>query len=120
MSKGDILSKLENRKKAASIVQSIDVGQILQVEHTLYRQLLKLISDDRAIEDTLYHIGKKFQSHHTSDSAISNSGLAAYLKCVRTLSHEQFLKRALTLKILNHLNDDSTSPVSYPSLSAGK
>ncbi|KAK4058834.1 Suppressor protein stp22 of temperature-sensitive alpha-factor receptor and arginine permease [Microbotryomycetes sp. JL221] len=60
----------------------------------VYNQLLDLVAEDAALEDTIYQLGRGLNT----DSA--NIDLDRFLKRVRGLAREQFLKRALINKIL--------------------
>jgi ESCRT-I complex subunit TSG101 len=61
-------------------------------------RLLDLVAEDNALEDTVYHLGRAFNSDtRTQDE------LERFLKRIRLLSREQFMKRALINKILLEL-----------------
>ncbi|KAK4053812.1 Suppressor protein stp22 of temperature-sensitive alpha-factor receptor and arginine permease [Microbotryomycetes sp. JL201] len=60
----------------------------------VYNQLLDLVSEDAALEDTIYQLGRGLNT----DTA--NIDLDKFLKRVRGLAREQFLKRAAINKIL--------------------
>ena len=50
-----------------------------------------MVADDHAVEDVFYHLSKAFHSGHIS--------FGVYMKSVRSLAREQFMSRALTMKI---------------------
>lgn len=54
-------------------------------------QLVDLVAEDNAIEDTLYHLGRALNAERI--------GLETFLKQTRILAREQFMKRALAMKI---------------------
>lgn len=54
-------------------------------------QLVDLVAEDNAIEDTLYHLGRALNAERI--------GLETFLKQTRLLAREQFMKRALAMKI---------------------
>ncbi len=113
----DLTKNLEERKKAIEQIQQTDLDDYYIAAAPLYRQLLDLVADDHAIEDTLYYLGKQLQSKPKSNnngydgktaSALTESKmsdrneaetLSVHFKYVRTLASEQFFRRALALKI---------------------
>ncbi|KAJ9479294.1 Suppressor protein STP22 of temperature-sensitive alpha-factor receptor and arginine permease [Pseudozyma hubeiensis] len=54
-------------------------------------QLVDLVAEDNAIEDTLYHLGRALNAERLD--------LERFLKQTRMLAREQFMKRALAMKI---------------------
>ncbi|EST05126.2 Ubiquitin E2 variant, N-terminal [Kalmanozyma brasiliensis GHG001] len=54
-------------------------------------QLVDLVAEDNAIEDTLYHLGRALNAERID--------LEKFLKQTRVLAREQFMKRALAMKI---------------------
>ena len=54
-------------------------------------QLVDLVAEDNAIEDTLYHLGRALNAERID--------LEKFLKQTRMLAREQFIKRALAMKI---------------------
>ena len=61
-------------------------------------RLLELVAEDNALEDTIYHLGRAFNS-----DARTQDELEKFLKRTRALGREQFMKRALINKILLEL-----------------
>ena len=60
----------------------------------LSNSMFDLVSDDAAIEDTLYHLSNYFMLNPQS------MDLDNYLRIVRSLARDQFFKRAMCKKIL--------------------
>jgi ESCRT-I complex subunit TSG101 len=58
-------------------------------------RLLNLVAEDNAIEDTLYHLGRALNSERID--------LERFLKQTRFLAREQFMRRALAIKICSSL-----------------
>ncbi|ORX95813.1 UEV-domain-containing protein [Basidiobolus meristosporus CBS 931.73] len=54
-------------------------------------QLFELVADENAIEDVIYYLGKALNSERID--------LGTYMKHVRTIAREQFMRRALIKKI---------------------
>lgn len=54
-------------------------------------QLVDLVAEDNAIEDTLYHLGRALNAERLD--------LERFMKQTRMLAREQFMKRALAMKI---------------------
>jgi len=63
----------------------------LQPKDLLSQQLLDLIAEDLAIEDVIYYMDKALR-----DGVID---IATFMKECRSLSREQFFKKALTKKV---------------------
>ncbi|PWW75334.1 UEV-domain-containing protein [Tuber magnatum] len=61
----------------------------------VHAQLYELVTEDRAIEDTIYVLGKALDRERIS--------LEVFLKHTRTLAREQFLLRALVKKIIGQI-----------------
>ncbi|PWN25978.1 UEV-domain-containing protein [Jaminaea rosea] len=65
-------------------------------------QLMSLISQDMALTDVLYHLARAQEVHASVPGAVLGD-LERYLKWVRNLAREQFLKRGLGGKIVGGL-----------------
>lgn len=70
--------------------QVLDPDKAAMAPTPVFNQLLELAADDAAIEDAIYHLSRALQSERID--------LQAFLKHVRTLAREQFLRRALMKK----------------------
>ncbi|KAL8283153.1 hypothetical protein RQP46_005931 [Phenoliferia psychrophenolica] len=71
-----------------------EVDEIVCSSTVVYNQLLELVAEDAALEDTIYHLGRGLNSE------TANVDLERFLKRVRGLARQQFLARAMTNKIL--------------------
>ncbi|ORY59432.1 UEV domain-domain-containing protein [Leucosporidium creatinivorum] len=89
-----------------------EVDEIVCSSTVVYNQLLDLVAEDAALEDTIYHLGRGLNS----DTA--NIDLDRFLKRVRGLAREQFQKRATINKILLALAARGQSRSGSPSASA--
>jgi ESCRT-I complex subunit TSG101 len=89
------ISSLETLLKSLESIARVNPDDILQFR-TIYRQMLDLLAEDSAIEDTIYYLGKALNSGELE--------LSLFLKHVRSLAREQFLKRALFEKIVKHVS----------------
>ncbi|ANB15598.1 ubiquitin-binding ESCRT-I subunit protein STP22 [Sugiyamaella lignohabitans] len=67
------------------------IDDILCAENIVFNQLYDVVCDDLAIEDTLYVLDKALDNGRVK--------LDTYLKHIRSLAREQFMKRALSNKI---------------------
>lgn len=56
-------------------------------------RLIDLVAEDNALSDTIYHLTRALDAERID--------LDRYLKAVRQLAREQYMKRALIEKILN-------------------
>ncbi|TIA83902.1 hypothetical protein E3P94_01561 [Wallemia ichthyophaga] len=83
----------------------IGVDEIVCADNLVSNQLLDLIAEDRAIEDTMYHLGRALNAGKVD--------LEKVLRAVRELSREQFLKRALCKKIQAGLEGSSDGNALY-------
>jgi len=82
----EITNKIEQLKDK----QEINPDDILKLT-PLMNQLVEVIADESAIEDMIYYLGKALTSEQID--------LNYYLKHIRALSREQFLKKVLIKKI---------------------
>ncbi|KZT54598.1 UEV-domain-containing protein [Calocera cornea HHB12733] len=71
------------------------VDEIVCADTIVGNQLIDLVADDNAIEDTMYHLHRALNSGRID--------LDRFIKVTRALAEEQFMKRALVEKILNGL-----------------
>ncbi|KAG0004210.1 hypothetical protein BGZ79_009959 [Entomortierella chlamydospora] len=67
------------------------VDEIICGSSVVHNQLFELVAEEIAIEDTIYYLGKAL----TQDKVELN----AYMKHLRNLSREQFMKKALIKKV---------------------
>ncbi|KAF9653087.1 UEV-domain-containing protein [Thelephora ganbajun] len=67
------------------------VDELLCSTTIVYNQLVDLIAEDNAIEDTMYHLHRALNAGRID--------LERFLRTTRTLAEEQFMKRALIEKI---------------------
>ncbi|GAA5877439.1 hypothetical protein JCM16303_003332 [Sporobolomyces ruberrimus] len=74
--------------------EGVDVDEIVCGSTVVYTQLLDLVAEDAALEDTIYALGRGL------NSGTANIDLDQFLKRVRALAREQFIKRATINKIL--------------------
>ncbi|EJU05683.1 UEV-domain-containing protein [Dacryopinax primogenitus] len=71
------------------------VDEIVCADTIVGNQLIDLVAEDNAIEDTIYHLHRALNSGRID--------LDKFIKTTRALAEEQFMKRALVEKILNGL-----------------
>lgn len=67
------------------------VDELLCSTTIVHNQLIDLIAEDNAIEDTMYHLHRALNAGRID--------LERFLRTTRTLAEEQFMKRALIEKI---------------------
>ncbi|KDR81574.1 hypothetical protein GALMADRAFT_60406 [Galerina marginata CBS 339.88] len=79
-----------------------EVDELVCATSIVHNQLINLIADDNAIEDTIYHLHRALNAGRID--------LERFLRSTRVLAEEQFMKRALIEKI-------QTSMSTMPSLS---
>ncbi|KAI9030387.1 UEV domain-containing protein [Hyaloraphidium curvatum] len=88
-----LLKAGEEMREAVEALRShpeVDPDQALAAPYPLYNQILELNAEEQAIEDLIYHLSRALNSERID--------LATFMKHVRTLAREQFMKRALIKK----------------------
>ncbi|KAL5529055.1 hypothetical protein ACEPAG_5029 [Sanghuangporus baumii] len=73
----------------------VSVDEMVCASSIVGNQLINLVAEDNAIEDTIYHLHRALNSGRID--------LERFLRTTRVLAEEQFLKRALIEKILRGL-----------------
>lgn len=68
-----------------------EVDELVCSTTIVYNQLINLVAEDNAIEDTIYHLHRALNSGRID--------LDRFLRTTRVLAEEQFMKRALIQKI---------------------
>lgn len=68
----------------------------------LNARLIDLVAEDNALSDTMYHLTRALEAERID--------LDRYLKAVRSLSREQYMKRALIERINEGMGQASWSP----------
>ncbi|KAI1795953.1 UEV-domain-containing protein [Ganoderma leucocontextum] len=68
-----------------------EVDEMVCSTTIVYNQLITLVAEDNAIEDTIYHLHRAVNAGHID--------LERFLRTTRVLAEEQFMKRALIEKI---------------------
>lgn len=69
-----------------------DVDELVCSTTIVHNQLINLVAEDNAIEDTIYHLHRALNTGRIE--------LERFLRTTRALAEEQFMKRALAEKIL--------------------
>jgi ESCRT-I complex subunit TSG101 len=72
-----------------------EVDELVCATTIVHNQLINLVAEDNAIEDTIYHLHRALNAGRID--------LERFLRTTRVLAEEQFLKRALIEKIQNGL-----------------
>lgn len=80
----DLIAKLKNEPE-------VKVDEILVGSGVIYNQLINVVAEEHALDDTLYYLGKALNSERIE--------LSVFLKNARVLARELFFKRALMNKI---------------------
>lgn len=97
----------EKIQQAQALIQSLqertapNIDEIVVAENVVYNQLYDLVAETNAIEDTMYILSKALDKGRIS--------LDAFLKHIRILAREQFMKKALVEKIAKLLSLDATA-----------
>ncbi|KAI9315381.1 UEV domain-containing protein [Dichotomocladium elegans] len=114
----DLKRRLENNiqvlkireKEIEEVISTVNAMPDMAVDEVLcgttvvYNQLFDLVADDNAIVDTIYYLGKALNSERID--------IATFIKYTRTLAREQFMKRALMIKICDGLKYPMMAPTS--------
>ncbi|TPX41500.1 hypothetical protein SeLEV6574_g06056 [Synchytrium endobioticum] len=85
------IKELDELLAAAKDTPKVNVDDIICGVTVLHNQLFEVVADDHAIDDALYCLGEAFGREKIDPNS--------YLKHIRALAREQFLKRALIRKI---------------------
>ncbi|WFD20527.1 suppressor protein stp22 of temperature-sensitive alpha-factor receptor and arginine permease [Malassezia caprae] len=89
-----------------------DVDHMLCPTSLVESQLLQLMAEDLALEDTLYQLGRALYADQLP--------LDRFLKHARILSRDQFMKRALAQKIAAGLGWPTATPTPAPHSSSAR
>eukprot|EP00158_Paraphelidium_tribonemae_P004443 Partr_v1_DN26759_c0_g1_i5_m8590 putative Tumor susceptibility gene 101 len=90
----DLSARIRDVKEKLEKLQSMpqpDAMDVFISTSPLHNQLLDNLAEDQAIEDCLYALGLAFKREQID--------LSTYMKHIRSYSFDQFMKRALALKI---------------------
>ncbi|KAF4614691.1 hypothetical protein D9613_003029 [Agrocybe pediades] len=79
-----------------------EVDELVCATSIVHNQLINLIADDNAIEDTIYHLHRALNAGRID--------LERFLRSTRVLAEEQFMKRALIEKIQSNTSSANISP----------
>ncbi|OBZ75308.1 hypothetical protein A0H81_04396 [Grifola frondosa] len=88
---GDAVSEGERNVAELRRKGDPEVDEMVCSTTIVYNQLINLVAEDNAIEDTIYHLHRALNSGRID--------LERFLRTTRVLAEEQFMKRALTEKI---------------------
>jgi ESCRT-I complex subunit TSG101 len=80
-----------------------EVDELVCATSIVHNQLINLIADDNAIEDTIYHLHRALNAGRID--------LERFLRSTRVLAEEQFMKRALIEKIQTSVSTMSSSSI---------
>jgi len=80
-----------------------EVDELVCATTIVHNQLINLIADDNAIEDTIYHLHRALN--------VGRIDLERFLRTTRVLAEEQFMKRALIDKILTSMSSVPSSSI---------
>ncbi|KIM49155.1 hypothetical protein M413DRAFT_15322 [Hebeloma cylindrosporum] len=80
-----------------------EVDELVCATSIVHNQLINLIADDNAIEDTIYHLHRALNAGRID--------LERFLRSTRVLAEEQFMKRALIEKIQSGVSTMSSSSI---------
>ncbi|KAI6106427.1 UEV domain-containing protein [Pisolithus croceorrhizus] len=81
-----------------------EVDELVCSTSIVHNQLINLVADDNAIEDTMYHLHRALNG--------GRMDLERFLRTIRVLAEEQFMKRALIEKIQQGIPMEATLPYS--------
>lgn len=82
-----------------------EVDELVCATSIVHNQLINLVAEDQAIEDTIYHLHRALNCGRID--------LERFLRSTRVLAEEQFTKRALINKILSGMSLVNLSPTSW-------
>jgi len=85
------IAEIDKLIEKAKNMPEVSVDDVLCGTTIVYNQLFDLVAEDNAIEDATYYLGKALNSERID--------LNSYMKNIRTLAREQFMRRALIQKV---------------------
>ncbi|WVF70517.1 hypothetical protein IAT40_005307 [Kwoniella sp. CBS 6097] len=90
---GDVVHAGEERIAELEGKGETSVDELVCGISIVHNQLIDLVAEDNAIEDTIYHMTRALDAERVD--------LDRYLKSIRSLAREQYMKRALIERILS-------------------
>ncbi|KAL7424763.1 Suppressor protein stp22 of temperature-sensitive alpha-factor receptor and arginine permease [Cryptotrichosporon argae] len=88
----DVVRRGSERVAELEARGEVSVDEIVCGISIVHNQLIDLVAEDNAIEDTIYHLARALDAERID--------LDRFLKATRTLAREQYMKRALIERIL--------------------
>ncbi|WVW82373.1 hypothetical protein I302_104380 [Kwoniella bestiolae CBS 10118] len=88
----EVVKQGEDRVNELEGKGEIGVDELVCGISIVHNQLIDLVAEDNAIEDTIYHMTRALDAERVD--------LDRYLKSIRSLAREQYMKRALIERIL--------------------
>ncbi|GFZ43579.1 hypothetical protein JCM24511_01299 [Saitozyma sp. JCM 24511] len=88
----DVVHKGQERVADLDERGEVSVDEVVCGISIVHNQLIDLVAEDNAIEDTIYHICRALDAERID--------LDRFLKSIRSLAREQYMKRALIERIL--------------------
>ncbi|KAK8865990.1 hypothetical protein IAR55_001140 [Kwoniella newhampshirensis] len=88
----EVVSQGEERVADLEGRGEVSVDELVCGISIVHNQLIDLVAEDNAIEDTIYHMTRALDAERVD--------LDRYLKSIRSLAREQYMKRALIERIL--------------------
>ncbi|ORY23215.1 UEV domain-domain-containing protein [Naematelia encephala] len=88
----DVVHKGQERVAELEARGEVSVDEVVCGISIVHNQLIDLVAEDNAIEDTIYHMTRALDAERID--------LDRFLKSIRTLAREQYMKRALIERIL--------------------
>lgn len=87
----DVVTRAETNVQNLKSKGDPEVDELVCSTAIVYNQLVDLVAEDKAIEDTIYHLHRALNSGRID--------LDRFIRTVRILAQEQFMKRSLVEKI---------------------
>ncbi|WVN85480.1 uncharacterized protein L203_100626 [Cryptococcus depauperatus CBS 7841] len=88
----DVVHQGEARVVELEAKGEVGVDELVCGISIVHNQMIDLVAEDNAIEDTIYHMTRALDAERVD--------LDRYLKSIRSLAREQYMKRALIERIL--------------------
>jgi len=87
----EVVTKGSERVAELEARGDVSVDEVVCSISIVHNQLIDLVAEDNAISDTIYHVTRALDAERID--------LNQYLKAVRSLAREQYMKRALIERI---------------------
>lgn len=95
----EVVTKGDERVHELESRGEVSVDEVVCSISIVHNQLIDLVAEDNALSDTIYHVTRALDAERID--------VDRYLKAVRSLAREQYMKRALIERILTGMGQSA-------------